>query len=285
MADDIFIKIKTLIEKASDAELKKINKEIRDKIGEVNVNITPSIDKLKEFQNANRETYKTVETITRELGVQEEITRRMGELTGIVITTNYKKQREELEKLTEAMAKGREQAELKARARHMEAELKQAQAINKALEDRYKLSQKLAEFKGRMLGIGELKGELDIFAEKYAGKYDESALAKLRADIEGLTDKTPDLSKRMKEASISFSLLKQQASEAGSVLTRMLDNMFKFMRFYIVGGLLVRVVGQIREGINTVKSLDEALTNMSITMNLSSADINKMAQSAQSLAK
>ena len=163
--------------------------------------------------------------------------------------------------------------------------VKSTQLITENYKAQRTEAEKLAMFQQKMLGFGGLKGELDIFSEKFKGKYDESALAKLRKDIESLTPSTANLNKKMKESSTAFSLLKQDAAESGNVLTRTFENAYKFLRFYLVGGLLVRFVSTIREGINTVKELDEAITNMRITMNLSSGEFDRMALSAQKLAK
>ena len=105
MSNDIFIRIKTSLERASDTEIDKVKEELKKKLGIVNINTKVDVDSLKEFKNASGETYKVVKNITDELGRQVSITQKMGDETGRVITTNYKKQRLELEKLNAEQSK------------------------------------------------------------------------------------------------------------------------------------------------------------------------------------
>jgi hypothetical protein len=56
----------------------------------------------------------------------------------------------------------------------------------------------------------------------------------------------------MKQLGIQFSSVKQQASQSGNVMVRALENAGKFLRFYLVGGLLVGFVSALRNGIDSV---------------------------------
>jgi TP901 family phage tail tape measure protein len=153
----------------------------------------------------------------------------------------------------------------------------------KARQETEKFNQSLKNlelFKQKMLGGEGFLGEIDIFASKQKGRYDENALAKIRADIQALTIDTPDLNNKMKQLDIQFGSLKKNASEAGGILTRAFENAFKFLRFYLVGGMLVGFVNSIRNGIKEVIALDTALTELNKVADLTSSQLQTFTERA-----
>ncbi len=136
------------------------------------------------------------------------------------------------------------------------------QATEAERERTIEIKKQIELYKQQMLGGDGFKGELDIFTSKQKGRFDPKLLEKIRSDINGLNIETPDLNNKMKELNIQFSSLKQNASQSGSVMGRALENAGKFLRFYLVGGLLVGFVRDIREGINSIKELDASLTEL-----------------------
>ncbi len=157
-------------------------------------------------------------------------------------------------------------------------------ALNKEAEaEREKnreIQKRLELYKQKMLGGDGFKGELDIFAEKQKGKFDKKALSSIRKDVEKLNVSTPDLNNKMKQLGIQFNSVKLSAAESGNVLVTALNNAYRFLRFYLVGGMLVRVVSSIREGIRSVRELDTALTELRKVTNLTNKELEDFTETA-----
>ena len=159
----------------------------------------------------------------------------------------------------------------------------------KAARETEKTSQALKElnlYRQKMLGGNGFAGDIDIFASKQKGRFDESALSKIRLDVQSLTKDTPDLQNKMKQLGIQFSSLKNQAAQSGNVMVNALENAGKFLRFYLVGGILVGFVGTIRNAIKDIYDLDTAITDLkkvsdeigkSVGVKEFLSDINEMA--------
>ena len=149
-----------------------------------------------------------------------------------------------------------------------------------------KSANKLVNLQRTMFGTDGIKGEIDLFKTQHKSTYNKNKAAfdEFEKGLRGLSMNSDDLDNKMKKATITMSLFKQQAKQSSNVLSNALVNAGKFLRFYLVGGALVSVVNVFRNGIENVKDLDEAITNMSITMNLTTSDFDKMTSSAQKLA-
>ena len=163
-----------------------------------------------------------------------------------------------------------------------------ADDMAKAEKETKKFEQTLKDlnlYKQKMLGGNGFLGELDIFAKKQDGRYSESALTKIKSDVNALTASTPDLKNKIKQLNVEFGSLKQQAAESGSVLSRAVENAGKFLRFYLVGGFLVGIVGAFRSSVNYVMKLDNSLNQIRIVTNATQTEINKLAVSYNNLAK
>lgn len=158
----------------------------------------------------------------------------------------------------------------------------------KARQETIKAKQALTDlnlYKQKMLGGNGFLGDIDIFASKQKGRFDERALSKIRADVEALTIDTPDLNNRMKQLSIEFSSLGKNAQEAGGVLIRAIENAGKFLRFYLVGGLLVGFVNAIKQSVGSVVQMDTALTSLNKVVNLSTSELKEMRDASVELGK
>jgi len=177
-------------------------------------------------------------------------------------TNTLKTMNNQEEQLAKLMAKGREASQLKSKTNDRSAELLQTKAINQSLEKTKQLEIDIALYKQKMLGGNGFSGELDIFAGKQKGRYDTDALAKIKTDIQGLNTATPELNSKIKQTGIEFSSLKQQAGQSGSVMANALENAGKFLRFYLVGGLLVGAVNVLKGSLTTIREMDTALTNL-----------------------
>lgn len=257
--------------------------------------------KVKETTNAQGQLVKEVSKFKQEVdeagNAQTVLTKRTEETT-----INYKKQREEAEKLRRAQQKLLDdfnkkningvdylikQRELEGQqfSIQLKAQMLQEQELLKEKQKTAEIQKQIDLYKQRMLGGNGFAGELDIFSTKQKGKFDEKALSKIRNDIEALNISTPDLNNKIKQTSIEFSSLKQQASQSGNVMTRALDNAFKFLRFYLVGGLLVGVVGAFRDAINVVVELDASLTELNKVIDISKNEMSTFTDEAYEMGK
>lgn len=143
----------------------------------------------------------------------------------------------------------------------------------------------LALYKQKMLGGNGFSGELEIFADKQKNKYDKSAYDKLVKDVKALNIDTPELNDKIKQTGIEFSSLRQQAAESGNVMTRAMENAGKFLRFYLVGGLLVGAVNALKSSVGYVVELDNSLNQIRIVTGQSQQEVQKLANSYNNLAK
>ena len=202
--------------------------------------------KVKETTNAQGQLVKEVSRFKQEVdeaGNAQTVLVKRTEETVI----NYKKLQQAQQKLLDDFNKKNinaidfeiQQRELEAKqlSNLLKAQMQKEQDLKIEKQKTAEIQKQIDLYKQRMLGDNGFKGELDIFSEKQKGKYDKVALAKIRADIEALNVSTPDLNNKIKQLGNQFSSLKQQASQSGNVMTRALENAFKFLRFYLVGGI------------------------------------------------
>lgn len=158
----------------------------------------------------------------------------------------------------------------------------------KAAKESEKLAQSIKDlnnYKLRMLGGEGFLGELDIFSSKNRGKFDKNALEKIKQDIASLTINTPDLNNKIKQLGIQFSSIKQKAADAGSVMTRSFENIFKFMRFYLLGGTIVKMINSLKDSVKYIGELDNALNQIRIVSGQSQQEIESLAISYNKLAQ
>lgn len=231
------------------------------------------------------------------------------------LTTNHKKHREELAKLDKELDKII-QKEAKSGAENRiyseKESVKYAQEYQNKLNsilgikektaltdkqrfeyeqhilDEYKKQEQalfnLELYKKKLLGGSGVVGELDIFAKKNKGKYSKSELSGLREDIESLTTETPDLANKMKELELRFSSIGKQAAQSGTVVGRTLENMAKFLRFYLVGGTFVKVLNQFKQGVSFVTEFDQSLTQLNRVAKVTDERLKDVAKSAFEMA-
>lgn len=146
-----------------------------------------------------------------------------------------------------------------------------------------KLEQQLELFKQRMLGSDGLKGELEIFSIKNPDFKNIAALEELEKSVKNLNIDTPNLNKQMKQLALQFSSLKQEAAQSSSFMARTIEGLGKFLRFYLVGGLAVKAVNQVKDIVNVVRELDTALVEINKVLDLSSQQMQKLSREATEL--
>ncbi|WP_434417404.1 phage tail tape measure protein [Tissierella praeacuta] len=294
------IKINIDIDGNALQAIENINKSI----AKSNVFMTPKIDTsqlekgvqsiTQHFKNGEKEASsmtrttvagfeKTIEVLKKVDGVYSDISKKD-------ITYNYEKERKSIE----AVANAREKSATRVRAENEKLEQAQTKAINKAIEDNYKLQQaeeqrfkkleiNVDNFKQRMLGVGGFQGEMDIFADKQKGKYSENLFSQLKDDIVNFNAQSPNAEQNLKQLQIQWNLLKQSATESGNVFARALENSFKFLRYYLVGGMITSVVGELRQGVQGIKELDSSLVSLAKVADLSSQQLADVTDKAYEL--
>lgn len=150
----------------------------------------------------------------------------------------------------------------------------------KQREEAQRLSDQLNLFKQRMLGADGLKGELEIFATKNPKFKDNDALMQIEQSIRALNIDTPNLTHNMKQLSTQFGLLKQEATQSASLVSRTFDNIFKFARFYLVGGSIVKLVNALKGSIETVRELDSSLVELNRVASLTASELENVSDKA-----
>jgi len=133
--------------------------------------------------------------------------------------------------------------------------------VNNSLKQQKQLQQQLELFQQKMLGGNGIAGQIDILGEKFK-KIDPNVLSQLRNDVQNLNVTTPNLNQQMKLTTVRLNNIKTAAMQSGSVFTRMVENMYKFLRFYIAGGAIVRVINTFRNMISTLTEIDTELTQL-----------------------
>ena len=289
--DNLSIIIKALLEKKSKEDIIDEIKQIQNIIDKSPLKIKIDIDnaEFKRFSdnisklnnsianalNTNTSSLDkvaiTMNTTNKEYGFMEKKIKEITDVHGNLIreVSRFKQEVDEAGNAQTVLTKRTEETITNYKKQREEAE---------------KLSQSLENFKLKMLGNGEgVAGQLDIFAKKQKGRYDKSILDQLRKDIEALTIDTPNLGNEIKKLEIRFSSLKMQAAQSGNVMVRALENAYKFLRFYLVGGFLVRSVNEIKKAINSIIELDTSLTELNKVVDISNERISKFVDEAYEL--
>lgn len=159
--------------------------------------------------------------------------------------------------------------------------IKQQMQLNSQREkETQQLEQQLALFKQKMLGGDGITGQIDILKDKFSKNIDSTALDNIKQQIESLTTSTPNLNYEMKRLSSNITNIKQAAMQSGNVVTRMFENMVKFLRFYLIGGFVVKIRDSFTEGIKVVKELDTALVELAKVADVPGREIEKFTDQA-----
>ena len=258
----------------------------------------------KTFKDMNDDVYKYIDTYKNlEKGINISDTYAKNDQGGFDFTgriiddksaeynakQSIKNAKEELS-LVNAMADGREKANIRASKSYESLQQSQAKASNKAIEDNYK--QQLSEEKINKtlreqieLYQKKMRGNMDIFADKNKGKFDEVQLDNLRQKMEGLSISSGNAKREMKDITIEMGHMQKAASQSNSMLSKITENLVKFARFYIVGQAVVEVVRAAREGVKSIKELDASLTELSKVSDMSTSQLKNFTDQAYEAGK
>lgn len=123
----------------------------------------------------------------------------------------------------------------------------------------------------------KMQGQIAVLGQKFQGKISKSVLADFANEVQSLNIDMPDLEHRMTSITNRLGILKQEASSSGTVLGRIFENMYKFLRFYIAGGFLVKAVNSVRDGIQAIRDLDTALVELNKVADLTAKQLQEVA--------
>ena len=243
------------------------------------------------------------------------------------VTVNYEAQQKAIEKtiteqqkLADLMANGREKSEAKRSNNDRTLELKQSQAINKALDDQYKLQsknqngvdyliqkreQEAAQFS--KLLQSQMQQEVNIGktsdqADKLVNKMREmNSLSLLKTEFESLNNELINYTARLKAGEITqeeftsqnfdkrISDISSQIQVAkngmGDFTTKVLENVKAFASWYIIGGLVSGVVRSLKDGISTITELDKRMVELRKVTDETDSVYKKFYYSANQTAK
>lgn len=140
----------------------------------------------------------------------------------------------------------------------------------RALDEKTKVTGRLANSQEKLeLFQQKMSKDLDIFANKNKGKFDETQLEAMRSKLEGLSVAGGGAERSMKELRTEFGHMKQEASQSNTMLAQITENFVKFARFYLVGQQIVNFRNAVKDGVNSVKELDTSLTELNKISNMS----------------
>lgn len=258
--------------------------------------LSRSIKVIDDIDKETQSVYKSTQLITNNYKLQAKEIEKIKALEDKQANKEYvrsmKAKMLEIERRNNVEKQKEIELEKQAQKEYVNSMTAQIRAIEKRNAEEKKLAriletnaQKLELFKQKMIGDDIYKGEIDIASEKYGKKIDTDALKDIKEQVVSLSASTPDLENKIKSLGVQFSSLKQQASQSGTVMGRMFENMFKFMRFYLVGGILVRVVNELKNGISTIVELDTSLTELNKVTDLTSKQLARVTNEAYKLGK
>ena len=149
-----------------------------------------------------------------------------------------------------------------------------------------KTTDAIKNFKLEMLGDSQgLQGKMDLLATKQKGKFNETIFNDLLRDMKAFDENSPRAMETMKELNTRFNLLVSSTQQSGSLLTRTFENAFKFLRYYVVGGILVNFIRGIKDATRYITELDSAITEIGMVTNQNREQTAGLAREYNELAK
>ncbi|MDD4780932.1 MAG: phage tail tape measure protein, partial [Tissierellia bacterium] len=295
------IKIDIEIDKNALQQIQNLNKTLSQS-GLGNINATSSaltkningvvkglnvvaVTSTKTWKNATGEMTKFAAT-TKTLGktITENFDGKLNP-TGSIETDNSMAEAIKLKNKAKADEIKLEKDWYKAIKMNVDFDKKQMDSIHSQALQMNKNIDQLDLFKQKMVGNDGFSGQLDIFAEKFKGKYDTNLFTQLRKDIDALDPKMGSFNNDIQKVKVNWDSLQKSARESGNVFTRTFENMGKFMRFYLAGGMLVGAVNAMKNGVKSVIELDASLTELSKVSELTNTQLSEFTDRAYDAGK
>ncbi|HHX70069.1 MAG TPA: phage tail tape measure protein, partial [Gallicola sp.] len=258
------------------------------------INIKANTDSFKEFKDASGETYKTITNITNELGQQVSITQKMGEETGRTILTNYKKQREELQKINTEQSKywsQRVKETVSAMTQKPDELAKMADYYRQLEVSSERLTtqthkQSLAQ-KDLLTQIKSIRGKDSAFiSEENLVRLDrlEKGINKLDPAHKNFTRGLNSAKSQLKSINADIGIYKKQVQDASKFTNIWGQSLFdagkKFAGWMLVATLIMTPVRAFRQGIQDLKDIDTELINIAKVTEYTKNEMKELAQAA-----
>ena len=227
------------------------------------------LDINKTVKNINSQILQLEDKLkTINVGLNIDIKSAFKEIENITgqISKNTKNSINEELKLAEHIAKLREKSETKTQKVNRQDELKQANAINKALEEQYKLEKDIA--------IWKEKQEINISKLASKGTIDTSELNNLKDSLNKISAESMDARNEMKSFQNELARVNVEADKSSNSI---LKTAMSYFTLYDAFQLGKRVVSS---SIESVRELDEELTNLAKVTDLNSDGLDNMAKKA-----
>jgi len=268
LSDDIIIRIKTLLEKATDAELKKVEQDIQNRVNpkiKIDIdsqNLNKASEKYVDMQNSvSGVTQRTKEwvTSTGEIVKQTEMLKAgTTEISKRITDTtiDYKKQRDELERITSQIHK---------------QSLAQQDLLNK------------------IRGMRGIDGKFIVGDNLNALNQLESQITGFNPTNKNFKKNMDDANSKLKQITTSTSIYKKEVQDANKYTGLFGQSIFeagkKFASWLLIGNVIIGAMRIVRNGIQFVADLDNAMNQLRIVMNLSNEDAVQLGKSYNALAK
>lgn len=174
-------------------------------------------------------------------------------------------------RLAEQIAKLREKTESKTQKVDRQNELKQANAINKALEDQYKLEKDIALWKE--------KQEININKLSSKGNIDTSKLNRLKDSLNKISAESMDARNEMKSFQNELARVNVEADKSSdSILKTAMSYFTLYDAFQLIKQTAKSMVGSIND-------MNKSLTDIRVVTGMSSKEANELAESYNELGK
>ena len=215
---------------------------------------------------------KGIVDLNNEINNAIELEEDMMATTNANIDANVKAE----EKLVNAMAKGREEAERRKQASDRKEEIAQTKAINKAIEEENMARMKASD------SMKQFKSEYNTILNQLSQKVDSSAIDDLRNKLNSFnTDTAEEEIKQLKDEVASLEKSTSGVEKVGNVFQSLAKSTL------VVSAVhqgITALKNSIRDGIQYIQELDSALTDISITTGLTGSSLTNVTEQVQSMA-
>lgn len=232
------------------------------------------LDINKTVKNINSQILQLEDKLkTINVGLNIDIKAAFKEIENITgkISKNTKNSINEELKLAEHIAKLREKSETKTQKVNRQDELKQANAINKALEEQYKLEKDIA--------IWKEKQEINISKLASKGTIDTSELNNLKDSLNKISVESMDARNEMKSFQNELARVNVEADKSSNSI---LKTAMSYFTLYDAFQLIKQTA---KSMVSSINDINKSLTDIRVVTGISSKEANELAVSYNDLGK
>ena len=232
------------------------------------------LDINKTVKNINSQILQLEDKLkTINVGLNIDIKAAFKEIENITgkVSKNTKNSINEELKLAEHIAKLREKSETKTQKVNRQDELKQANAINKALEEQYKLEKDIA--------IWKEKQEINISKLASKGTIDTSELNNLKDSLNKISAESMDARNEMKSFQNELARVNVEADKSSNSI---LKTAMSYFTLYDAFQLIKQTA---KSMVSSINDINKSLTDIRVVTGMSSKEANELAVSYNDLGK